>query len=187
MFLRSSHVDKSDEELIRLYQTDHRLDWLSSLYLRYASLVYGVCLKYLRDRNEAQDAVMEIHEKLITSLLKHDVSNFRGWLHVFTRNHCLMILRSRKGKSMEEITPSLMENGQSLHPEEDVVLEREPERLERCLKELAEPQKQCVTLFYLEDKCYKEITALTGFEHNQVKSYIQNGKRNLKQCMEQHA
>ncbi len=187
MFLRNSHIDKSDEELIRLYRTDQRLDWLSTLYLRYASLVYGVCLKYLQDRDDAQDAVMEIHEKLITSLLRHEVSYFRGWLHVFARNHCLMIIRSRKGQAFEEITPTLMENGQSLHPEEDVVLERENERLERCLKGLAGPQQQCVTLFYYEDKCYKEITAITGFDHNQVKSFIQNGKRNLKLCMEQHA
>jgi RNA polymerase sigma-70 factor (ECF subfamily) len=98
-----------------------------------------------------------------------------------------MILRSRKGRAFEEITPALMENGQSSHPEEDVVLERENERLERCLKGLAGPQQQCVTLFYLEDKCYKEITAITGFDHNQVKSFIQNGKRNLRLCMEQNA
>lgn len=187
MFLRTRHTDKSDEELVRLYRTNQRLDWLSTVYLRYASLVYGVCLKYLRNRDDAQDAVMEIHEKLITSLLRHDVSNFRGWLHVFARNHCLMILRSKKGKPLEEITPDLMENGQSLHPEEDVMLVRDNARLEQCLKGLAEPQQQCVTLFYLEDKCYKEITAITGFDHNQVKSYIQNGKRNLKQCIEQHA
>lgn len=187
MFLRSAKSDKSDEELLRLYQSDQKLEWLSVLFLRYTSIVYGVCLKYLRDREEAKDAVMQIHEKLIQALLQHEVRQFRGWLYVFARNHCLMQLRAQKGKTTQEIPVSLMENGLSQHPMEDSALEDDMERLEKCIAKLAGAQQQCVRLFYLEEQCYKDIAQTTGFDLSLVKSYIQNGKRNLKICMEKNA
>jgi len=186
VFLHSGHSDESDEALVQRYRMEGKLEWLSVLFLRYAPLVYGVCLKYLEDRDDAKDAVMEIHERLIISLRQHEVSNFRAWLHVTARNHCLMILRSKKSHPKEEITTAFMENGQSYHPEDDIALAQDHERLAACLKTLPAPQQQCVSLFYLEDKSYREIIAFTGFDHNQVKSYIQNGKRNLRQCMERN-
>lgn len=186
MFFRKDQTDKTDEELVRLYQTEQNLEWLSALFLRYATLVYGVCLKYLRDRESAKDAVMQIHEKLIISLLNHEVRQFRGWLHVFARNHCLMQLRAQKSKISEEIPITLMENGLSEHPADDVILENDMERLEKCISRLNAEQQQCVRMFYLEEQCYKDIATVTGFELKLVKSYIQNGKRNLKLCMERN-
>ena len=183
MFLRKS-TEKPDDELLKLYRATHNLEWLSALYLRYASLVYGVCLKYLRNREEAKDAVMQIHEKLIASLLQHNVTHFRSWLYVNARNHCLMQLRSRKGKATEEISHSIMEKDPGEHQGEE--LEFNLLKMEKCLETLARPQQQCVRLFYLEEKCYRDIGTETGFEVHQVKSYIQNGKRNLKICMEEN-
>lgn len=156
------------------------------LYNRYMSLVYGVCLKYLKDREESRDAVMQIFEKLVTALRQHQVEYFKGWLHTTTRNHCLMYLRSRKGKHFEEISPVLMENNGVAHPEDEPALEENLGRLERCIETLNAEQRRCVQLFYLQQKCYKEIVQVTGFDDNKVKSYIQNGKRNLKICMDQH-
>jgi RNA polymerase sigma-70 factor (ECF subfamily) len=184
VFLRKTHSNKTDEELVRLYQTDRNLEWLSTLFLRYATLTYGVCLKYLKDRDDAKDAVMQIHEKLIESLLQHQVKQFRPWLYVFARNHCLMHLRSQKNKASQEIPISLMENGLSGHPYEDSTLEGDIDKLERCISRLAAEQQQCVRLFFLEEQCYKDISVHTGFGLSLVKSYIQNGKRNLKICME---
>jgi len=149
-------------------------------------MVYGVCLKYLKDRESARDSVMQLYELLVKDLLVHEVRNFRGWLYVKTRNHCLMELRSSKNMPHEEISPFLMENGLSQHPEEEVMLHGDTDKLEKCLQSLAEAQQLCITLFYLEEKCYKEISEATGYDYNQVKSYIQNGKRNLKNCIEQH-
>ncbi|NOT74861.1 MAG: sigma-70 family RNA polymerase sigma factor [Cyclobacteriaceae bacterium] len=152
--------------------------------MRYTSMVYGVCLKYLKDREESKDAVMQIHEKLIASLLNHKVLNFKSWLYVNARNHCLMQIRSKKGKIMEEISPFLMENGLEEHPDEGTELEQNISKLEKCIQTLMGEQQQCVRLFYLQEKCYKDIAEETRFDLNQVKSYIQNGKRNLKICME---
>lgn len=187
MFFRGSDSDLSDEELLQRYILDQRQDWLSTLYLRYTSMVYGVCLKYLGDRTEAQDAVMQLYEKLTDDILKHEIIHFRGWLYVTARNHCLMQIRSRKGHTNEEISHMVMENGLSEHPEDDVRLDEQNERLENCLNQLTESQHRCVTLFYLQEMCYKDISAATGFDYNQVKSHIQNGKRNLKLCMEKDA
>ena len=188
MFLRKTS-NETDEELLQHYQSTQNLKWLSVLYLRYSSLVYGVCLKYLKDRDEAKDAVMQIHEKLITSLLKQKVGNFKSWLYVNARNHCLMQLRSQRGKIKEEISPFLMENAVDTHlaPDgykDEPELENDVKKLEKCIETLAGPQQDCVKLFYLQEKCYKEVADETGFDLNQVKSYIQNGKRNLKICME---
>ena len=186
MFLRKDHPKKTDDELLRLYQTTRDLAWLSTLYLRYAPLIYGVCLKYLKDKDEAKDAVMQIHEKLIESLLQHTIVNFRGWLYVNARNHCLMQLRSQKGKITVEISSFLMENEQEQHPGEEIELEQRIVKLEKCIETLEGDQQQCVKLFYLHEKCYKDIADETGFNLNKVKSYIQNGKRNLKICMEEN-
>jgi len=186
VFFRGQSSEKSDEELVSLYQQEGNLNWLSPLYLRYTAMVYGVCLKYLKDRDEAQDAVMQIYEELVHGLRDHPVARFRGWLYVKTRNYCLMKLRAGKRGPTEEISTFLMENGLAEHPEEEIMQHRNAEKLQECLQSLVEPQQRCITLFYLEEKCYREISTMTGYDFNQVKSYIQNGKRNLKTCMERN-
>ncbi len=116
----------------------------------------------------------------------HDVDNFKSWLYVTTRNHCLMHLRAQKGKLKQQFSPELMENQLLLHPEEEPDLEGNLSKLEKCLETLVNEQKKCVQLFYLEERCYKDIAEFTGFDMNKVKSFIQNGKRNLKICMERN-
>ena len=159
---------------------------LGILYSRYTSLVYGVCLKYLKDREEAKDAVMQLFEKLIDLLLKHEVENFKSWLYVTARNHCLMHLRAKKGKFMEEFSAHHMENQFLMHLEEEPEMEQNLTKLEKCIAELMSDQQHCIRLFYLDERCYKEIASTTGLDLGQVKSYIQNGKRNLKICMERN-
>jgi len=177
----------TDLELVECYKSSGDLEILGVLYQRYTALVYGVCLKYLRDRDESKDAVMQVFERLITTLQQHEVTHFKSWLYVTSRNHCLMEIRSRKGKKFEEISPSIMESNGDSHPEDGLELEANLGKLERCMEELGHEQKQCVQLFYLQQRCYQELTDLTGFDFNKVKSFIQNGKRNFKMCMERNA
>jgi RNA polymerase sigma factor (sigma-70 family) len=186
MLSPSGHKAVSDAELIQSYKRSGDLAVLGELYQPYMSLVFGVCLKYLKDRDESRDAVMQIFEKLVQSLKDHEVTHFKSWLYVLARNHCLMQLRAKKGKIFEEISPTFMEMEVSLHPGEEPGLEANLGKLEKCIETLGNEQKLCVKLFFLQEKCYKDITAETGFDLNQVKSYIQNGKRNLKLCMERH-
>ena len=186
MLSPTGHKALSDAELIASYKRSGDLAILGELYQRYMPLVFGACLKYLKNRDESRDAVMQIFEKLVQTLKDHDVTHFKSWLYVLSRNHCLMQLRAQKGKNFEEISPGLMEKGLSQHLENEPPLEDNLNKLEKCMETLGSEQKQCVKLFFLQEKCYKEITEQTGYDLNQVKSYIQNGKRNLKLCMERN-
>lgn len=181
-----NYKDRTDEELIALYKESGDLPIVGELYNRYTALVYGVCMKYLKDREESKDAVMQIFEKLMVTLKDHEINIFKPWLYVTARNYCLMILRSRKGKNFEELSPFLMENGTVTHQEGGLDIEANLSQMQKCLQELASEQQACIRLFYLEQKCYREITETTGYDMNKVKSYIQNGKRNLKICMERN-
>lgn len=186
MLANHAYKDQTDEELISLYKKTDDLQIVGVLYDRYTALTFGVCLKYLKDREESRDAVMQIFEKLMVSLKSHEINVFKGWLYVTARNHCLMQLRARKGKNFEELSPFLVETGSNGHHENGAEIETNLNRLEKCMDLLAQEQKQCVRLFYLQQKCYREITETTGYDLNKVKSYIQNGKRNLKICMERN-
>ena len=154
---------------------------LGELYQRYMDLVFGVCLKYFKDAERSKDAVMQIFEELVSKLKKHEVENFRGWLHQVAKNHCLMQIRGQKSKWTEPIDES---REQAEADDERLVslLEKEGmlQLLEECLSELNPEQQRCVTLFYLENLSYQEIAESSGFTLLQVKSHIQNGKRNLK-------
>jgi RNA polymerase sigma-70 factor (ECF subfamily) len=180
--------NQTDLDILKEYQLSGDRSLAGKLFVRYSHLVFGICMKYLKNEDESRDAVMNIFEKLLEDLKKHQIDNFKGWLHTVARNHCLMYLRSGKKmiKVPEENLTDVMELNYSLHP----VIEDEKEvnlnKMDECLKKLAEQQKICVELFYLEEKCYKEIADLTRFSMNEVKSYIQNGKRNLKNCMEKN-
>ena len=176
----------SDQELIAAYKNSNNQQYISTLYQRYMDLVFGVCLKYFRDPERSKDAVMDIYVELSAKLKQHEIENFKGWLHVMARNHCLMQLRSPKNLKTTEFNTDFMQSGQIAHLENEVLEKEENFRkLEHCIDQLPNEQLQCVKLFFLEKKCYKEIAELTGFEWNKVRSYIQNGKRNLKICMEE--
>jgi len=184
-FLKNiSQASLTDAELIALYKTSADLQPLGVLYQRYMDLVYGVCLKYFNDQEKAKDAVMQIFEELVTKLKKHEIENFRGWLHMVAKNHCLMELRSRKNLKTVELPASLMQNEENVHL--NGVLEKEEnfEKLEYCLTTLSAEQSQAVRLFYLEGRSYNEIVEIMACDWNQVRSFIQNGRRNLKICME---
>ncbi len=158
---------------------------LSTLYQRYMDLVFGVCLKYLKDAEKSKDAVMDIYEELNTKLRVHEVDNFKGWVHVLARNYCLMKLRSPKNLKTTEFNPSFMQSQENVHlVSEHLEKEENFNKLEDCLGKLTTEQKQSVELFYLHKKCYNEIAQITGLEWNKVRSFIQNGRRNLKLCME---
>jgi RNA polymerase sigma-70 factor (ECF subfamily) len=192
MLFKISVIKKSskpDEDLLKEFTLTGDLEVLGELYSGYMHLVYGVCLKYLKDRDGSMDAVMQIFEKLITEIPKQKIVNFRSWLHVVTKNYCLMQLRSQKlqdEKMNEWMIDSViyMENTSFLHP----IDEDEPDiekALEDCIERLKDEQKKCIRQFYYENKCYYEIAHNMGLDEKKVKSHLQNAKRNLKLCLEE--
>ena len=183
---KESYYNLPDHELVTMYKqtTDQHL--LAALYQRYADLVFGVCLKYLKDSDAAADAGIDIYEELVFKVLKHEIENFKGWLHALSRNHCLMKLRSQKNKRTVGIEDHLMQIEEPVHLNGIMEKEAHLNQLHVCIEQLNLDQKKVVQLFYLEEKCYNEIVASTGLEWNAVRSHIQNGRRNLKICIEQN-
>lgn len=150
-------------------------------------LVFVVCIKYLKDQEEAKDATMNIFEELVGKLVKYDVVNFRAWLYSVAKTHCLMHLRSSSKMKTTMIDPALMQSGDETHLNGVFEQEEALAQLSKCLEGLAMDQQQVIDLFYLQKKCYKEISEQSGMDWNRVRSLIQNGRRNLKICMEKHA
>ncbi|SDL95140.1 RNA polymerase sigma factor [Pedobacter antarcticus] len=179
--------DTADVELIARYKSSGDLEILGTLYSRYMHLVYGVCLNYFKDEEASKDAVMQIFEELIPKLRIHEVQNFKSWLHVLTRNHCLMAMRKSSRYQTVSIEDQFVENDTFVHLDISDVQEQQFTVMEKCMETLSEEQRQSVDLFYLQEKCYKEVAEITGYEMLKVKSYIQNGKRNLKICIEKNS
>lgn len=183
-FLKNiQHNQLPDADLVKMFQTSGDLEVLAALYQRYMDLTYGVCLKYLPDSETAKDAVMQIFEELVQKLPKHEVENFRSWLYKVAKNFCLMQLRTPKNLKTSEFNPDNMQSGEELHLNGITPKEENLQKMERCLETLPQEQRDAVKMFYLEGKCYKDIAALTGIDANRVRSYIQNGRRNLRNCM----
>jgi RNA polymerase sigma-70 factor, ECF subfamily len=186
--LGQKYNDEPEEFLLKKYQSSGDIEVLGNLYSRYMHLVYGVCLKYLQNRDDAKDAVMQIFEKLIPEVRKHDIKQFKSWLYVLTKNFCLMQLRSQKtterrinNYKMDHIKS--VESVLELHPIDKEDAEKDLP-LKECLEKLNEEQKICIHLFYFENKCYREIAESLNMDEKKVKSHLQNGKRNLKICLE---
>ncbi len=175
----------SDQELLEQFYADHNNEWLGILLQRYTLLLLGVSMKYLKNEEEAKDSVQQIFLKVIQELQKYKVEYFKSWLYMVAKNHCLMRIREKQGKITAEInerhtaTPGEETDQQAL-----LQNDRTLDLMERSLTELNPVQQQCVTLFYLQKKSYQEVSEETGFSMLQVKSYIQNGKRNLRLLVE---
>ncbi len=184
-FIKNIHDNTlPDKELVAQFQTSGDLEVLATLFQRYMDLLYGVCLKYLKDSETAKDAVMQVFEELVRKLPKHQVDNFKSWLYTLAKNYCLMQLRTPKNLKTTEFNPDGMQSGEETHLNGVMLKEENLQKMERCLQTLSAEQKVSVEMFYLQSKCYKEIADITGLELNKVRSNIQNGKRNLKICME---
>ncbi|HTQ65588.1 MAG TPA: sigma-70 family RNA polymerase sigma factor [Puia sp.] len=184
-FLKKISSSINDQELIALYKQSGDLELLAALYQPYMELVYAVCLKYLEDRETAKDAVMAIFEELVVKIKKHEIDNFKGWLHTVAKNHCLMQIRSAKNLKISEFRLENMQLTESVHLNGIMEKEEHLHQLNDCLQTLSSEQKTIVELFYLQQKCYKEIASVMEMDWNKVRSHIQNGRRNLKLCMEE--
>ena len=177
------HID--DNELLHYFYNDKNNEWLGILLQRYTLLLLGVCMKYLKNEEEAKDSVQQVFLKVIAELHKYKVDYFKSWLYMVAKNHCLTKLRN-KGQYFKEINEQILSTPdetatESFYVEKDISLSN----METALQQLNKEQRDCVTLFYLQKKSYQEITEITGYNLLQVKSHIQNGKRNLKIALQQ--
>jgi len=174
-----------DEELVNLFRESGDQEIIGVLFRRYTHLVLGVCIKYLRDRETARDVAMGVFESLFSSLKKYEVHNFKSWLYTVVRSHCAQALRDQKKDPViilweENLMQDVMEKDGFSHLNNNDESEEQIRKLHRAVGDLSPGQQQCLLLFYLDGKSYQQITETTGFTMNEVKSFIQNAKRNLK-------
>lgn len=177
----------TDQELLQRYKADGNSEWIGVLFDRYALLLLGMCMKYLKNEEDARDSVQQVFLKVLSEIHKHEVQFFKAWIYQVTKNHCLMQLRNKPMKYKEELSDK---HASSLSAAEapdirsyeakDLLLEN----MEHAIEQLGAEQRTCIQMFYLQKKSYQEIADETGFTLLQVKSYIQNGKRNLKLLLE---
>ena len=175
----------SDEELVSAYKKTGDNLYVGELYERYAHMVFLVSMKYLKDEVESEDAVMHVFEKMLTDLQRYEVRAFKYWVHTVTKNHCFAVLEKRqrlrhKVDEYQQTAQALVESEPFSHLNGEDLKEIQLTQLETALQNLNTEQRTCLELFYLQQKCYKEVAELTGYDIKKVKSYIQNGKRNLK-------
>ena len=178
----------TDNELITRYKKTGDNSLVGELYKRYSHLVYGVSLKYLKNEEASKDAVLQIFENLLSDLKKHEIANFKSWLHSVARNHCLMFLRKQQTQLKRVNEYEATYQHEEAFPAPFAVHEKEEKeialtKLETAMLSLKEEQRVCIELFFLKEKCYNEVAEITGYEIKKVKSYIQNGKRNLANIM----
>jgi len=177
-----NHID--DNQLLLHFYADHNNEWLGILLQRYTMLLLGVCMKYLKNEEEAKDAVQQVFLKAINEMHKYRVDYFKSWIYMVAKNHCLMKLRN-KGKYTAEINEHLMATpDETIDKNNYIEKDKALTAMAQALTQLNKEQQLCVTLFYLQKKSYQEITEQTPYTLLQVKSHIQNGKRNLKLLME---
>ncbi len=179
---RYDHI--TDEQLLSYYNADGNQEWIGILLERYTLLLLGVCMKYLKNEEDAKDSVQQIFLKVLTEASKYQITYFKSWLYMVAKNHCLMKLRGGQSKNLQELTEGLVNAPAEDQKTELIENEKTYTLLEEAIEELNEEQKQCITLFYIQKLSYNQIVDKTNYSLSQVKSYIQNGKRNLKQLLE---
>jgi len=182
--------EKSDIEIVNLYKKNADKKLIGELYQRYTSFVFLISMKYMKDEEASQDIVMQVFEKLFEDLKKYEVKNFKSWIYSVAKNQCLLNLRKTKSedgkqKDFKINSEIIMESDEDFNPIGKDLKEQELQKLEQSIKKLKEKQQTCIELFFLQEKSYKEVVEITGFDMKKVKSYIQNGKRKLKMMMEE--
>ncbi|GHT40662.1 DNA-directed RNA polymerase sigma-70 factor [Bacteroidia bacterium] len=187
MFGKKNISTLADEELLLQYKHSGDSLYFGELYNRYIPLIYGVCLKYFHDEDKAQDTVMQVFENLLPKISQYNIEVFRTWIYSVVKNQCLQVLRKENREIIVDFTTNNMEFDKILHLLEEEEEEDRMDALKDCLEKLPEQQRTSIKYFFMEEMSYAEITDTTNYTLNQVKSYIQNGKRNLKICIEKNS
>lgn len=173
----------SDQTLLQNYMADGNSKWIGQLLERYTLLLFGVCMKYLRHEEQSKDAVQQVFLKALSEMGKYPIENIGGWLYQVCRNYCLTTLKTEKNYTDEEAIYNLSDDD-TVSVQDLLAREQNIDRLKECIQELKEEQRVCIVAFYLQKQSYTQIAIDTGFSVKEVKSYLQNGKRNLRIKME---
>lgn len=177
-------VSGEDEFWIRAYFQSGDSEYWGRIFEKYKKRIFLRCLTLLQDNEDASDLTSETFIKAHENIQKYDMKRpFFPWLQQIATNLCIDLLRR---KTIIQFTQT--DEKIEFHSAEDVTKKVENRELGdtilKALKSLKNHQKRCFCLFYIHRKSYKEIAELTGYSYNDVRSYIQNGKRKFKLVMQ---
>lgn len=179
-------TDVTDDQILNLFKQSGKSSHIGVLFKKYSHSVLGLCLHYLKDTSKAEDAVMDVFEFVLQNVNKYEIEGFKPWLMSVTRNHCLKKLTRSMKKEREIFDKNIeipaLENMESVEVK-DHTNDKMLNKLELALDGLKPHQRECITLFYLNSYSYEEISSICGYSLKEVKSYIQNGKVNLKKSL----
>lgn len=172
LFFRRNISSYSDSELVRLYKETGKNDYFGELYNRYIPLIYGLCLKYLQEEVEAQDAVMQLFEDLLPKLSRYEIREFRTWIYSVAKNHCFQLLRKENPEIATDFDRQFVESYDLLHllDKEETSDDARTAALKHCMEKLPEPQQRCILFFFMEEMSYADIMEQTGYQQKVVKS-----------------
>ena len=183
-WFKTKHIDLTDDELLERIKEEDSQEWSTALFSRYVELIYGVCMKYYKNPSDSKDATMDIYGKFCSKVKTHNIEYFKSWLYTMVKNHCLEKLRKANRDREKFNAIPIMQSEEVFHPFSEDLNESVLIKLEECITKLKDDQKICIDLFYLQKKSYEEIVDTLKLEWNRVRSLIQNGRRNLKICLE---
>ena len=154
---------------------------MSDFFVLYREDVLGLCYYYTRDVELSKDLTMDTFETYLKRGKKGPVINdIKSYLLGIARNLCMAhFKKSKRTQSIEESVLQFMEYEDENAPNGEEVIDR----LMMSMCKLTTDQRRCVELFFIKGCSYNQISKKLNFSYNEVKSFIQNGKRNLKKLM----
>jgi RNA polymerase sigma-70 factor (ECF subfamily) len=176
-----SNIEKlSDDELIGYYKSSGEPYYAGILFQRYTRHLAVVTHKYMKKQADAEDALMEVFEIILKDLKTHTIGNFRAWAYSVTKHNCLKKIKSANDRKFKPESALKQVADDTNYDFDPYLLDNQIDDLKKAISNLGAEQRICIDLFYLQEKSYKEVAEITGYTLHEVKSYLQNGKRNLK-------
>ncbi len=155
------------------------------LYELTSPKLFAVCMRVLRERHEAEDALQEVYVKIW-----HNASRFSGgdcspvsWLAAIARNHAIDRIRSRKPDSVE-LDEAISATDESPDPEHALLAKGEGRRIEKCLEELQQQRADAVRAAYVEGYSYQELAIRYGIPLNTIRTWLRRSLLSLKECLQ---
>ncbi len=155
------------------------------LYRQTSAKLFGVCLRVLNDRAEAEEALQEVFLKIWTKADRFAVSELSpiSWLVAVARNHAIDRVRARRPPAASA-DAALDIADPTPGPEETAVAGGENERVHRCLEELEQERAAAVRGAYLKGESYAELAERHGVPINTMRTWLRRSLMKLRECLE---
>ncbi len=170
-------AEETDFELLDRFRRHGDRAAFERIVARHRPWLHRVCARLLRSDEAARDATQDVFARVLNRLDTFRGDNFPGWLKAIAVNCCLNTIdRDKRWAPLEAAGEA---PAADLGPELQLLRLEEGVRARHLIARLPERQKIVFCLKYIDDCSYQEIERLTGFSNKEVKSFLQNARRNF--------